>query len=138
MLAGDPFVRNYTGTFAAQAVSYACLNYNGPATPQTNALPDTNCPDGVRAQVFFPSCWDGKNLDSPNHQSHVSYPESGAYNSGPCPASHPVHLISIFYEVIYQTNLFANDWYGDRQPFVFAMGDPLGYGFHGDFVSFSP
>ncbi|KAK5046552.1 hypothetical protein LTR16_011268, partial [Cryomyces antarcticus] len=46
-----------------------------------------------------------------------------------------MHMISIFYEVIYQTNLFANEWYGGSQPFVFAMGDSTGYGFHGDFVN---
>jgi hypothetical protein len=27
-------------------------------------------------------------------------------------------------------------WWDDKQPFVFAMGDGTGYGFHGDFVSF--
>jgi len=31
--------------------------------------------------------------------------------------------------------LFADDWYGNSQPFVFSNGDPTGYGFHGDFVS---
>lgn len=55
MISGDPFRRNYTGDFQSQAVSFNCLNYNGPATPETNGLPSYNCPDGVRAQVFFPS-----------------------------------------------------------------------------------
>jgi hypothetical protein len=87
MLAGDPFKRNYTGDFAVQAVSFSCLDYNGPAKPETNEMPDYNCPDGLRSQVFFPSCWDGKNLDSPDHQSHVAYPASGAYNDGPCPST---------------------------------------------------
>lgn len=137
MLAGNAFVRNYTGTLAADAISFVCLDYvNGSPVPQGNALPAVNCPDGVRAQVFFPSCWDGVNLDSADHTSHVSYPNSSFPDSGPCPSTHPVHLISLFYEVIYNTQNFANDWYGDSQPFVFAMGDPTGYGFHGDFVSF--
>jgi hypothetical protein len=25
----------------------------------------------MRAETFFPSCWDGKNLDSADHKSHV-------------------------------------------------------------------
>ncbi|EED20675.1 WSC domain protein, putative [Talaromyces stipitatus ATCC 10500] len=135
MLAGDPFQRNFTGDFAAQAISYACLDYSGGGKPETNEFPDYNCPDGLRAQVFFPSCWDGKNLDSPDHKSHVSYPISGAYNNGVCPDTHPVHLVSIFYEIIFQTNLFADQWWDTKQPFVWAMGDPTGYGFHGDFVN---
>ncbi|KAI6806951.1 WSC-domain-containing protein, partial [Hortaea werneckii] len=60
----------------------------------------------------------------------------GEYNNGRCPDSHPVQLISIFYEVIYQTNLFADRWWSDgQQPFVFSQGDRTGYGFHADFVN---
>ncbi|KAI9045978.1 DUF1996 and WSC domain-containing protein [Aspergillus affinis] len=135
MLAGDPMKRNNTNDFESEAVSYVCLNYNGPAKPETNAFPNYNCPDGLRVQLFFPSCWDGKNLDSPDHRSHMAYPISGAYNNGACPKSHPVHMVSLFYEVIWQTNKFADQWYGDKQPFVFAHGDPTGYGMHADFVN---
>jgi len=75
MVAGDPFQRNQTNKMAApgQAVSFVCLDYDG-VSSQTPYMPNKNCPDGLRAQVFFPSCWDGKNLDSPDHKSHVSYP----------------------------------------------------------------
>ncbi|GAB7352366.1 hypothetical protein MBLNU459_g2805t1, partial [Dothideomycetes sp. NU459] len=134
MLAGDPFKRNSTTDFASQAISYVCLDYSG--TSSTSAgLPNKNCPDGLRAQVFFPSCWDGVNLDSADHKSHMAYPIDGSYDSGRCPSTHPVHLISIFFEIIYSTGNFGNMWYGNSQPFVFAQGDPLGYGFHGDFVN---
>lgn len=71
MLAGDPFKRNFTGDFAAKAVSFACLGAN---QPETNYLPPYNCPGGMRAQIFFPQCWDGQNLDTPDHKSHVAYP----------------------------------------------------------------
>ncbi|TKX24210.1 hypothetical protein C1H76_3573 [Elsinoe australis] len=137
MVAGDPFKRNYTSDFAGTAVNFACLDYNGPPRAETYNLPPTSCPNGVRAQVFFPSCWDGKNLDSADHKSHMSYPASGAHDNGPCPASHPVQLVSIFYEVIFQTNELEF-WEGDmgtKQPFVFANGDATGYGFHGDFIN---
>ncbi|KAF1350743.1 hypothetical protein BDV97DRAFT_350297 [Delphinella strobiligena] len=134
MVAGDPFKRNSTSDFASQAISFVCLDYST-TSPQTAGMPTTNCPDGLRAQVFFPSCWDGVNLDSADHKSHMAYPANDSYDNGPCPASHPVHLISLFFEVLYNTNDFADMWYGDGQPFVFAMGDPTGYGFHGDFIN---
>jgi hypothetical protein len=54
MLAGDSSQRNYTGTFAAQGISFSCLGQNN---AETNGLPNYNCPGGLRAQVFFPSCW---------------------------------------------------------------------------------
>ncbi|KAJ9634674.1 hypothetical protein H2204_006123 [Knufia peltigerae] len=133
MLAGDPYKRSGGDDFASQAISYNCLNYNGPAKPETGMFPNYNCPDGLRAQVFFPSCWNGKDLDTPDHKSHMSYP-ANSYNSGACPPDFPVHLISIFYEVIWDTGKFADQWYGDSQPFVWSMGDPTGYGGHGDFI----
>lgn len=65
----------------------------------------------------------------------MSYPAGSHYDSGVCPDTHPVPLISLFYEFMFDTGKFANDWYGNSQPFVFSMGDNTGYGFHGDFVS---
>lgn len=135
MVAGDPFQRNETSEEAApgNAVSFVCLDYGG-TSDQYDSIPNRNCPDGLRAQVFFPSCWDGKNGDSDDHKSHMSYP-IGSYDSGSCPESHPIHLISLFYEVIYSIGNFADRWHGSGHPFVFAQGDRTGYGFHGDFVN---
>ncbi|HEV7914893.1 MAG TPA: DUF1996 domain-containing protein [Albitalea sp.] len=43
-----------------------------------------NCPVGAELymEVFFPQCWNGKDLDSPDHKSHMAYPVKGA-----CPAN---------------------------------------------------
>jgi hypothetical protein len=55
-----------------------------------SAAPPT-CPnalrDSLRLHVSFPSCWDGKNLDSADHKSHMAYPDGRS-----CPASHPVSV----------------------------------------------
>jgi len=88
---------------------------------------------GLRAQIVMPSCWDGKNLDSPNHKSHVAYPS--LINNGKCPSSHPKRFITLFYEYLYDIKKFDNEWVSDKHPFVFSNGDPTGYGFHGDFVN---
>lgn len=73
------------------------------------------------------SCWDGINLDSSDHSSHVSYPETGTFESnGPCPATHPVKLPQLMFEVVWQTQLFNDEelWPEDgSQPFVFSQGD---------------
>ncbi|KAI0474339.1 WSC domain-containing protein [Xylaria cf. heliscus] len=130
MVAGTPTNRNYTDTLEQRAVSFVCLGTEGPATFE---LPKTNCPDGLRAQLTMPSCWDGKNLDSPDHKSHMAYP-SGLDN-GPCPDSHPKRFITVFYEVTWGVDDFKDMWYGDKQPFIFSTGDPTGYGYHGDFLN---
>lgn len=56
-------------------------------------------------------------------------------DSGYCSPPFNKRLVSIFYEVIWNTPDFANMWYGDSQPFVWSNGDPTGYGYHGDFVN---
>ncbi len=47
----------------------------------------TNNSDGFI--IKFPDCWDGKNLDSVNHRSHM------AFGGSSCPASHPVRVPAI-------------------------------------------
>lgn len=41
----------------------------------------------VVLHVFFPNCWDGVNLDSADHQSHMAYSRFGR-----CPVDHPVPI----------------------------------------------
>jgi len=38
-------------------------------------------------RTFFPDCWDGEHLDSPDHRSHVAYSDGNR-----CPRSHPVPI----------------------------------------------
>jgi len=132
MLAGDPKLRSFNDTLEQRGITYVCLGNGG---PQTNGFPTRNCPNGLRLQVLFPSCWDGVNLDSPDHKSHMAYP--GGLDNGICPPSHPKRFPTLFYEVIFNVNEFKDMWYGESstQPFVLSNGDPTGYGLHGDFVN---
>jgi hypothetical protein len=68
---------------------------------------EINCDPG------FPTCWDGVNLDSPDHREHVAYPASGTFESGgACPSTHPVRLPQILLETVWDTKAFNNkaDW----------------------------
>ncbi|KAI0739627.1 hypothetical protein C8Q80DRAFT_1288255 [Daedaleopsis nitida] len=135
MVAGDPNRRSYNASsFADQAIDFVCLDFSGahahdPDWDERPSFFDHNCPNGMRAQVFFPSCWDGVNLDSSDHKSHMAYPIQN-FNSGDCPDSHPVHLVSLFYEMIVSVDQF--DYWGPAA-WVLASGDTTGYGHHGDF-----
>lgn len=131
MLAGGPLKRSYDGSLESQAISYHCLDYNNPSLSETHGFPTVNCPNGLRQQIFFPSCWDGVNVDSIDHKSHVAYP-SGS-DSGTCPSTHPYRLISLFYEIIWDTNAFKDSM--TNAEFVLSNGDPTGYSSHGDFLN---
>lgn len=60
----------------------------------------------------------------------MAYPAIGTYDSGVCPESHPKAIFSVFYEFFYDTSA-----YKDFNKWVYAMGDPTGYGLHGDFIN---
>lgn len=104
----------------------------------TPGFPKQACGGGWRVTVTFPSCWDGKNLDSPDHRAHVAYPQGGTFESGAaCPASHPVKIPQVMYEVMFDTRAFNNkaEWPADgSQPFYWSMGDNTGHAIHGDYL----
>jgi hypothetical protein len=140
MIAGNPYRRTYdASSFADQAISFVCLDYNNdhsgdPDWAQRNNFFDHNCPSGMRMQVNFPSCWDGVNLDSADHTSHMAYASGGPNGGGNCPSTHPVHLVTLFYEFIYNVQNFPFN-NASYPTWVLANGDTTGYGFHGDFVN---
>ena len=70
--------------------------------PEAGVKPQSTvptCPDGpdsnLRLHVRFPDCWDGSNLDSADHKSHMAYSEAGV-----CPAGHAVPVPAL--EVIFR------------------------------------
>ncbi|KAF2259430.1 hypothetical protein CC78DRAFT_548362 [Lojkania enalia] len=138
MFIGDVNARSKEEAARFRQLTYTCLDNFGSREQETVAFPDRICNEGIMTSLRFPTCWDGVNLDSPDHMAHMSYPESGTFESGgPCPASHPVRTSQVMFEVIWDTRQFNNkeDWPEDgSQPFVWSFGDPTGYANHGDYV----
>jgi hypothetical protein len=59
------------------------------------SIPTCESPS-LRLIVNFPNCWNGTQLDSANHQSHLAYS-----NNGVCPASHSVEVPAIQLQIFY-------------------------------------
>ncbi|PKS12345.1 hypothetical protein jhhlp_001645 [Lomentospora prolificans] len=104
----------------------------------TVAIPkDPSC-KMIRQTIIFPHCWDGKNLDSVDHKTHVSYGSGfgGASGGGACPQSHPVKLPQVMFELMWNVTEFADRslWPTDgSDPFIYSM-DLGGSAAHGDYV----
>jgi hypothetical protein len=117
--------KDYPGRPVADRVSFNCIDDIIVEKPYMHS---TKCKNGMRAQIHFQSCWNGRDLYKQDN-SHVAY-QSGIDN-GICPPSHPVQIPHIFLEVFYDVALVP-----DQTPdglFTFSQGDPTGYGFHADF-----
>lgn len=67
------------------------------------------CPSNAWLKVagIFPSCWDGVNLDSPDHRKHIAYPVQSF-----CPTTHPYKFPEVAVHVHFRTdaNFVAGKW----------------------------
>lgn len=122
---------------AQRALGFNCLNYDvQPPEPALGRhyLPDKSfldakCKHGIRFELSFPSCWNGKDTSSPDHKSHVAYPDTVL--DGNCPEGFDVKLPGLFFETIWRTH----DFVGIPGEFVISNGDVEGFGYHADFIS---
>jgi hypothetical protein len=139
MIAGDPTAStpNRTG---APAMRFKCVG--GPNKENDKYGPAIgNCDVGAQlwSEVFFPQCWDGVNLDSPDHKSHMAYTvvkkDASGKNQPACPDSHPVALPQVTFNVVYNVTekdaplrwRLASDNYDQSLP--------GGYSSHGDWFN---
>ena len=137
MIVGNPTINAKAKASYFRGVGYTCLATQNTRDIVSMDFPKAPCKEGIMAIVKFPTCWDGKNLDSPDHMSHMAYTETGTFETnGKCPSTHPIPTPQLFYEVIWDTKPFNNkaDWPADGQPFVWSFGDGVGYGNHGDYI----
>lgn len=58
------------------------------------------CPRGHQVELLlnFPDCWNGTDLDSADHKSHMAYSAGGT-----CPSSHPVPMPRLQFKLRYPT-----------------------------------
>ncbi|MGW6441748.1 DUF1996 domain-containing protein [Lentzea sp. NPDC055074] len=85
-----------------------------------------NCPAGTMIESYldFPQCWNGKDLDSADHKSHMAYPVAGD-----CPSTHPVPVPKLRQVLRYPAS-------GDPARFKLSSGP--GFTMHGDFFNVWP
>ena len=133
MIAGDPG-NSRPGTVGT---TFKCIG--GPNNSNDHygsSIPDCDAGAQVFQVVTFPQCWDGRNLDSPDHKSHMSYVVP--LTQPPwftCPATHPVPISEISFNVIYtvQTPGAARTWRLSSDTYDANL--PAGYSSHGDFFN---
>ncbi|MGW0436644.1 DUF1996 domain-containing protein [Micromonospora sp. NPDC003197] len=91
------------------------------------------CPANSKLETYldFPTCWDGINLDSADHKSHMAFGIGG--QGGYCPSSHPVPVPRLEFLITYPINGGGLSLGGTRNGV--NVTDAPGYTFHGDFFN---
>ncbi len=145
MIAGNPMATAPRGQWGEFSYRWKCIG--GPNNQNDHYGSDIPpCDPGAEVwqEIMFPQCWDGKNLDSPDHKSHMNFGET--YRTAPtpakpggewkwrCPASHPSMIPSISFNIIYVTPAtgtkswrLASDAYDPKRP--------GGWSSHGDWFN---
>jgi hypothetical protein len=117
MIAGD------SHAVSPQPLSVTYWNCGAAAGVRPQSTVPT-CPNvlgsSLRLHVRFPNCWDGRDLDTPDHKSHMAYSVAGV-----CPADHPVAVPAL--EVIFRYPVA-----GDASVYLSSGGQ---YSAHADFVN---
>ena len=129
-------LRMITGNSKGNSVDTAngifyCIDKQGNSTHWQRSI--QSCPVGDVSQmvVIFPQCWDGVNLDSPDHKSHMAFPLA----PGVCPATHPVVIPEISLNIRF-TITKANQALSWRLASDnYANTSPGGYSAHADWVN---
>ncbi len=138
----------------------------GAAAPQTNQIVRWSCEstviasaddflphvpacapgDLVRLTITFPNCWNGVDLDMPDHKSHMDYPTWDPARGIHCGASHPVTLTAVSYNFAWRVTAGnvgpsgdSSDWRLASDKYTESSTTPGGLSAHGDwFMAWHP
>ena len=112
---------------------------NGTATGKYWTISDVaaaGCPVGARLMILVdaPNCWDGVNLDSADHRSHMAW-ATGPYYQGQffnaCPADHPYMIPDMEVQIAFTVDANLAKWHVSSDEMV--AGAANGSTFHMDY-----
>ena len=120
-----------TSALTSRNISYNCFKEGQPSAPATFYIPACGQGWTIITHVGFPQCWDGKNLDSPDHISHMANPIGNS-----CPVSHPVAIPALGLNVKYLITdpEGTKNWRLSSDNYA-KNGYNSGYSSHADWVS---
>jgi hypothetical protein len=127
MIAGDARATVAPGQYSS-AYRFHCVTTGGSHHSYGHFIPNCASGESLGVELFFPQCWDGRNLDSPDHKSHMAYAQGGVN----CPATHPVPLPNITFNVSWQLPAGVTGSQLRLSSDAYSTSSPAGYSMHGD------
>jgi hypothetical protein len=128
MFVGDPTSSNPPPQFSSP-YRFHCERPDFSSYSYGFTIPDCASGDSVFVEVWFPTCWNGRDLDSADHKSHMSYSMHNA-----CPTSHPVALPQITFNISWRMPAGVRGSQMRLSSDVYASNLPAGYSMHGDWL----
>jgi hypothetical protein len=92
-----------TTTAATSHFKWYCDNNTGSFDNMRDALAVCSVGHHLVANLDAPTCWNGTQLDSPNHMSHLAYMQDTHLGFPGCPSTHPYIIpefaLNIYYSI---------------------------------------
>lgn len=132
---------------ATNIVRWHCQSWesNDATNPRfSTSIPECAAPDRLRLDIFFPSCWNGVDLDSSDHKSHLAYPVNQGGPAGTvCPSSHPIPIVRVSYhyafgikpEVYHPISKTNQGWRLASDSYTVDSSSPGGMSLHADWFN---
>jgi hypothetical protein len=127
MIAGDMKNASPGGVNDAMPFGYSCND----GSMSGRSIPNCAVGNPVVQHIYFPQCWDGVNLDSPDHKSHMAYPTGGKG----CPSSHPKALPEVTFNIVYEVTEANSPLRWRLSSDDYSSSLPGGYSGHGDWFN---
>lgn len=100
------------------------------------AMKDCKAGDQLEVRLDAPACWDGKNIDSPDHRSHVDYRHHDNATGGDfCDAAHPYMMPTFTLAAFWSIQPGENPALWRLSSDAMVPNSPPGTTFHADFFS---
>ena len=133
MIAGD---MKSSGPQELGRINWTCAP-EGAGGERSGTIP-ANCPVGniITATIDFPFCWDGVNLDSPDHKSHMSFEVwNNDTRKSQCPTTHPVELPMISEKIKFKVSEEGQTTRWRLSSDNYDKTIPGGYSLHADWFN---
>lgn len=119
-----------TSPQASRVTTFGCRRLAAPVSGRANTAASVpTCPtgkgNGLTMSIHFPDCWNGKDLDSSDHASHMAYSVRGV-----CPDGYPVPVPALTVHVKYDiaggpgVTLASGPFYTAHADFFNAWDEP--------------
>jgi hypothetical protein len=125
MIAGDKMASS-----AQDHAYWDCLEiYVGHPSSIPSAAICGGAGNHIQQTIVFPQCWNGRDLDSADHKSHMAYPSNGR-----CPSTHPVAIPEISFNIRYKIpSTGTTGWRLSSD--MYSTSKPGGFSGHGDWFN---
>ncbi len=131
MISGD-----MTSSTPQRRTDFGCIRPDGLEKRFSYIPPDCGIGSILEMTINFPMCWDGVNLDSHDHKSHMAFIVwDNNRRRNLCPETHPINLPALTQKIQYRVHENGETARWRLSSDAYGIDKPGGYSIHADWIN---